>query len=205
VNPATRRGRGRPRSVEHDDAILEAAIALMRESGYSRMSMEAVAAMAGVSKPTLYLRYASKAELVVAAHERVRIAEAPVPTGHLRADLVAQLRHLQEVFDRLGMSVIGICLAEEESLPDLIAALRSRSLQPGRQIIRDAMAAAIARGELPPHADVETAIETAIGAYYARYIAGQRFDAGWAERIADATLRSLGAEPPGGGDVPRPA
>lgn len=193
-SPASR-GRGRPRSVVHDDAILEAAIGLMREVGYSRMSMEAVALRAGVSKPTLYLRYPGKAELVVAAHVRVRILDAPARTGELRADIVAQLRHLQQVFERLGMSVIGVCLAEEESLPDLIAALRAHSVQPGRQILRDALGAAIADGRIPPDADVETAVEMAIGSYYARYIAGRDADDGWAERIADATLRSLGATP----------
>lgn len=192
------RGRGRPRSTEHDDAILDAAVSLMREVGYARMTMEAVAAAAGVSKPTLYLRYAGKAELVVAAHERVRIGDAPAPTGDLRADLAAQLRHLHEVFARLGMSVIGVCLAEEDGLPDLIAALRARSVEPGRQIMRDAIAGAVARGELPPaaEADAETAIEMAIGAYYARYIAGRPFDEGWPERVADATLRALGAATP---------
>lgn len=195
--PATR-GRGRPRSTEHDDAILDAAVTLMRDVGYARMTMEAVASAAGVSKPTLYLRYAGKAELVVAAHERVRIGDAPAPTGDLRADLTAQLRHLHEVFARLGMSVIGVCLAEEDSLPDLIAALRARSVEPGRQIMRDAIAAAAARGDLPPAAEdgAETAIEMAIGSYYARYIAGRPFDEGWAERVADATLRALGAPPP---------
>ena len=195
---ARARGRGRPRSTEHDDAILDAAVCLMREVGYARMSMEAVAAAAGVSKPTLYLRYAGKAELVVAAHERVRIRDAPAPTGDLRADLVAQLRHLHDVFARLGMSVVGVCLAEEDGLPDLIAALRARSVEPGRQMMRDAIAGAAARGELPPgaEADAETAIEMAIGAYYARYIAGRPFDEGWPERVADATLRALGAATP---------
>ena len=167
----------------------------MREVGYARLTMEGVAAAAGVSKPTLYLRYSGKAELVVAAHERVRLEQAPAPTGDLRADLVAQLRHLQETFARLGMSVIGVCLAEEESLPDLIAGLRTRSLEPGRAILRGAMQAAVARGELPPDADVETAIETAVGAYYARYLAGQPFDDAWAERVADATC-AASAEPP---------
>lgn len=193
--PAHTRGRGRPRSAVHDDAILEAAIALMREVGYSRMSMEAVAARAGVSKPTLYLRYPGKAELVVAAHVRVRLLDAPTPTGDLRADLVAQLSHLQRVFERLGMSVVGVCLAEEESLPGLIAALRTHSVQPGRQILRDALRAAVAEGRVPAGADIETAVEMAIGAYYARHIGGQPFDDGWAGRIADATLRSLGATP----------
>lgn len=187
------RPRGRPRSAGNDDAILEAAIGLMREVGYTRMTMEAVAAAAGISKPTLYLRYSGKAELVVAAHVRVRVADAPTPSGDLRADLVAQLGHLHEVFTRLGMSVLGVCLTEEESIPELIAGLRARSVQPGRQIMRDALAAAIAREELAADADVETAVEMAIGAYYARYVAGEPFDEGWAGRVVDATLRGLGA------------
>jgi AcrR family transcriptional regulator len=189
----TPRGRGRPRSTAHDDAILAAALDALRRQGYSRMSMEGVAAAAGVSKPTLYLRYGSKAELAAAAFAGVRLGGAPAATGDLRADLVAQLRHLRVSLQGLGMALVGVCLAEEDHLPDLIAELRARSLRPGRQLVRDALAAARARDELPPDADIETAIETAFGAYYARYIAGEPFDAGWDERIADATLRSLGA------------
>ena len=74
------RGRGRPRSAENDDAILDAAAALLRELGYARMSMEGVAAAAGVSKPTLYLRYASKSELVVAVLVHLRVGGAPALT-----------------------------------------------------------------------------------------------------------------------------
>ncbi len=187
------RGRGRPRSAENDDAILVAAAAILREEGYARMSMEGVAAAAGVSKPTLYLRYASKAELVVAVLVHLRVGEAPVLTGALRADVVAQLRHLRQVFERTGMSLIGTCLAEEPRLPDLIHELRTRSLVPGRQLLRSALVAARDRGEIDADGDIETAIETAIGAYYARYLAGDPFDANWEERVADATLRCLGA------------
>jgi AcrR family transcriptional regulator len=191
------RGRGRPRSPENDGAILDAAAALLREQGFARMSMEGVAAAAGVSKPTLYLRYASKAELVVAVLVHVRIGGAPALTGDLRADLIAQLRHLREVYERTGMTLVGTCLAEEPHLPDLIAELRARSLVPGRQLLRDAFVGARGRGEIDPAADLETAIETAIGAYYARYLAGDPFDAGWEERVADVTLRGLGARASG--------
>ena len=186
------RGRGRPRSTAHDDAILDAAVALLAEFGYTRLSMEGVAAAAGVSKPTLYLRYSGKAELVAAAFARLRVDEAPALTGHLRADLVAQLRHLRGVFGRVGMSLIGVCLAEEEHLPDLIAGLRTRSLQPGRQVLRDALTAARDRGEIAADADIEAAIEMAIGAYYAHHLSGEPFPPGWEERIADSTLRGLG-------------
>lgn len=193
------RGRGRPRSAENDGAILEAAAALLREQGFARMSMEGVAAAAGVSKPTLYLRYASKSELVVAVLVHLRMGGAPPLTGRLREDLVSQLRHLRHVYERTGMSLIGTCLAEEPHLPDLIAELRSRSLIPGRQLLRDAFVAARRRGEIDAEADIETAIETAIGAYYARYLAGDTFDGGWEERVADVTLRGLGARGPAPG------
>jgi AcrR family transcriptional regulator len=189
----TSRGRGRPRSVAHDDAILDAAVALLAEHGYTRLSMEGVAAAAGVSKPTLYLRYPGKAELVAAAFARLRVDAAPPLTGDLRDDLVGQLRHLRGVFERVGMSLVGVCLAEEAHLPDLIEALRTRSLQPGRQVLRDALAAARDRDEIAPDADIEAAIEMAIGAYYAHYLSGEPFPPGWEERIADATLRSVSA------------
>ncbi|HET6690406.1 MAG TPA: TetR/AcrR family transcriptional regulator [Miltoncostaeaceae bacterium] len=183
--------RGRPRSRANDDAILDAAVRLLAEVGYTRLSMEGVAADAGVSKPTLYLRYASKAELVAAAFTAVRMGAAPPLSGDLRVDLVAQLRHLRGTFARIGMSVVGVCLAEEAHVPDLIEALRARSLRPGRQLMRDALTAARDRGGLRPDADVEAAIEMAIGAYYARYTAGEPFDDAWDERIADAVLRSV--------------
>ena len=189
ASPSSRRGR--PRSQAHDDAILDAAVQMLAEVGYTRLSMEGVATAAGVSKPTLYLRYASKAELVAAAFARVRMDEAPPLSGDLRADLVAQLRHLRATFERVGMSVLGVCLAEEEHVPDLIEELRARSLRPGRQVLRDALLAARDRGEIGRDADLEAAIEMAIGAYYARYLSGEGFAPGWEERIADATLRSL--------------
>lgn len=187
------RPRGRPRSADLDAAILDAAAALLGEVGYGRMTMEAVAARAGVSKPTLYLRYSGKADLVAAAFERVRMGGAPAPSGDLRADLTAQLRHLRTVFERVGMSLTGVCLAEAEHVPDLIAALRERSLHPGRRLLRDALLAARARGRIAPDADVDTAVEMAVGAYYARHLAGEPFDDGWEDRVVDATLRAVGA------------
>ena len=73
--------RGRPRSEEADRAILEAALTLMARDGYARMSVDAVAAEAGVSKPTLYLRYPSKAALATAALAHVREETAPREDG----------------------------------------------------------------------------------------------------------------------------
>lgn len=184
---------GRPRKASHDDAILDAAVRLLGEVGYTRLSMEGVAAAARISKPTLYLRYSNKAQVVAAAFTRLRVGAAPALTGDLRADLVAQLGHLRRVFERVGMSLIGVCLAEEEHVPDLIEALRAGSLRPGRRLLRDALADAQARGEVAADADLDAAVELAVGAYYARYLAGEEFADDWEHRIADAVLRSVRA------------
>ena len=82
-----RRARGRPRSPEVHDAILDAAIALIREVGYDAVSMDGIAARAGVGKAALYRRWPSKEALVVEALGRL-VAAMPVPdTGTLAEDV----------------------------------------------------------------------------------------------------------------------
>ena len=189
--PAPTRPRGRPRSRRRDDAILDAAGRLLGEVGYSDLTMEAVAAEAGVGKPTVYLRHRSKVDLVAAVLTRARIETAPPLSGDLRTDLVAQLRHVRRALEGVGIRLIGFCIAEQEQVPDLVEALRERDLRPGRQLVRDALLAARERGELPPGADVETAIELLFGAFDGRYVAGDAFDDGWDERVVDAVLRAV--------------
>jgi AcrR family transcriptional regulator len=190
--------RGRPRSDRCDQAILDAALRLIGEEGYARMSMEGIAAAAGVSKPTIYLRYRSKADLASRALERLRVAEAPAPTGDLRADLVAHLRHLRATFERVGMSVLGTCLMEERHTPELMALLRERSVLPGRLLLRDLLETARGRGELAADADLDTAVLLLSGAYYAQHVGGEPPGAAWEERVVDAAMRGLGAGRAGG-------
>src|SRR3954462_14908931 len=97
---AQRRGPGRPRSERADRSILEATLELMSEQGYTRMSMDAVAARAGVTKPTVYLRYKSKADLATAALAAATPEELPAETGDLRADLIAHMRHVRRGIER---------------------------------------------------------------------------------------------------------
>ena len=61
-----RKGRGRPRDPQADRAILMQTLRLLAEQGYAAMSVESVAAAAGVGKATLYRRYRDKRDLVVA-------------------------------------------------------------------------------------------------------------------------------------------
>ena len=164
----------------------------MARDGYARMSVDAVAAEAGVSKPTLYLRYPSKAALATAALAHVREQTAPRETGDTRADLVALLRHFRAGVERpFGMAMIGTVLAEEHHTPELFAEFRGRLVEPRREMLRALLERAQLRGELADDADLETAVNMLVGSYYAGYLADSKIPRDWPERAVDLVLSSL--------------
>src|SRR5689334_16497704 len=84
--------RGRPRSQEADRAILTATVELLAERGLAAMSIEEVAARAGVGKTTIYRRWPSKGLLALDAFVDSFREEQPLPdTGTLRGDLLSAL------------------------------------------------------------------------------------------------------------------
>ncbi|WP_217913784.1 TetR/AcrR family transcriptional regulator [Miltoncostaea marina] len=188
---------GRPRDPALDAAILDAALHLLAADGYARMRMDAVAARAGVSKATIYLRYAGKADLATAALERLRVTGLPTPTGDLRTDLVAQLRQARRNAERVAvMALIGTCLTEEVHTPELMRLFRERILLPRRAIYATLIDDAVRDGRLPAGADRAAAVDLLAGAYQARHLSGEPFPPDWEERTVDAAMRVLGA---GGG------
>ena len=110
----TRRSPGRPRSTEADEAILVAAVELFAEVGLEGLTVEEVAARAGVGKATIYRRYQGKVDLVIAAvrHFTEGPVEAP-DTGATRGDL-------RELVDGLVRLLTGTPLGRV--LPILVAA-----------------------------------------------------------------------------------
>jgi AcrR family transcriptional regulator len=164
----------------------------MTRDGYARMSVDAVAAKAGVSKPTLYLRYPSKAALATAAVAHFRDQTRPKETGDTRTDLVAQLRHFRAGIERpYGMGMIGTVLAEEHHTPELLQRFREQVVQPRRSALRKILEEAGTRGELATGADLETAVNMLVGSYYARYLVDGRVPRDWPERAVDAVLVGL--------------
>ena len=184
--------RGRPRSLGYDEAILDATLRLLGELGYARMSMDAIAAEAGVSKPTIYARYRGKADLATAALRHLREAGAPAATGDLRADLVAQLRQLRENVERLSLSsLVGTCLTEQVHNPELLELFRERTVIPRVEIVRDLLAAARDRGEIRPGADIEAAAVLFMGALQSQRLYRDDYPEGWEERIVNAVLGGM--------------
>jgi AcrR family transcriptional regulator len=184
----------RPRSEQIDARILDAALAVLSSRGYARMSIDAVAEAAGVSRPTVYLRYPSKAELAAAAVGAFRERDRPAPSGDTRADLIAQLRHFRRGIERpYGVSMIGTLLAEEPHTPELLEGFRARVVGPRRAELRAVLETARERGDLREDADLDGAVAMLIGSYYASYLAGRRPPRSWPEFEVDALLRGLAA------------
>ena len=191
------RSQGRPRSSEADRAILDAALRLLAADGYARMTMDGVAAEAGVSKATIYLRYRSKADLATAALAHLRDAGHREPTGDLRRDLVDLLAQMRANAERVSvMGIIGTCLAEEGHTPELLRLFRERTLGPRRAALTGLLAGARERGELAPDADVEAAATLLMGAYQSRYLSGEPFPDRWEERLVATLLAGLAASLP---------
>jgi AcrR family transcriptional regulator len=166
--------RGRPRSEEADRAILSAAVEILSERGLSGMSIEEVAARAGVSKATVYRRWSSKGLLALDAFVAEFRALQPLPdTGSLRGDLRAALRAWVSAVTRtpMGPMLTGL-IAEAQHDESLRSAWRDRVLEPLRAQHRIMLDRAAARGELATSADHEVVLDLFFGAAQHRLLLG---------------------------------
>jgi AcrR family transcriptional regulator len=167
-------GRGRPRSVEADRAILAATVDLLASRGLAAMSIEEIAARAGVGKATIYRRWPSKGLLALDAFVTVFREQQPLPdTGTLRGDLVAALTAWVQAVTRtsMGPMLTGL-IAEAQHDHDLRAAWRDRVLEPLRSQNRIMLDRAIARGEIPATVDREVVLDLFFGAAQHRLLLG---------------------------------
>ncbi|OLT28776.1 hypothetical protein BJF83_14165 [Nocardiopsis sp. CNR-923] len=148
---------GRPRDERVDQAILAATRGVLAEQGYSRLTVDAVAAAAGVGKAAIYRRYASKHELVFAAAVHDVDLEPPPDGGSLTADLTALVR---EILDSLGAPTARAAapglISDFLSDPALADRFEETFLARERACVRAALDRAVARGEIeaPPERDL---------------------------------------------------
>jgi AcrR family transcriptional regulator len=130
-------------------AILDAALALLMEVGYDRMSMDALAERARAGKATIYRHWAGKAEVVVEAIRCRKCDEfsAPEDTGSLRGDLLAALDHSRESFTEEDSALlIGLVSAMHHD-QELAGLMRNQMSEMKQGLYEEIVARAVARGE----------------------------------------------------------
>jgi AcrR family transcriptional regulator len=155
-----RRGRGRPRDPQTDERIIAAAAELLRQRGFERMTVDDVAAHAGVGKATVYRRWPSKDDLAVAAMERLYSVEMPdVDTGSLRGDLTESYRAvLAFVRSPQGSAYLKMSIAESVR-DERIAALYRTATERAEGQARQMYLRAMARGEIRRDADLDCCVQ----------------------------------------------
>ncbi|WBB71932.1 TetR/AcrR family transcriptional regulator [Micromonospora sp. WMMD1128] len=141
----------RRRGAELERAILLAAAAELRESGYAGMTMDRVAARAGTNKNAIYRRWPHRAALGIAAFRHLSDAALPHPdTGGLRGDALEMLRRANETWSSPHGAILRGLIAAAADDPELLTLMRERS---GADTMDRAwitmLERAVARGEAP--------------------------------------------------------
>ena len=155
-----------------DQAIEVATLELLSELGFAGMTVEAVAAAAGVGKPAIYRRYADKAALVAA----VIAGRLPVLTVPDLGDTRAELwQAVERGFPQDGPAYVGLIgglMAEHRRHPELIDAFRRSVLLPRRAVASRSSRAVSSAATSAAHRPV-TAVDLFAGPFLARVFAGE--------------------------------
>ena len=188
--------RGRPRDTDVDRRILAATFRQLVDVGYGALSIEAVAAEAGVAKTTIYRRHPTKAELVVAA------LNVEVPFNPPSADLGA--REALDRFVHVAIAILidsgairslGSLLVEEAREPGLLDAFRARLIGPRRQLVEGMLKRGIERGEIRPDIDPLIVTEMIAGAIFGHHaILGLVGTDDWIDSLVDHVWAAIKAD-----------
>jgi AcrR family transcriptional regulator len=160
--PDTRRP-GRPRSPEAHAAILRAAVELVAADGLHGLTIEAIAARAGVGKATIYRRWKTKEDLVAEALRSVAQTPEIPDTGSVRGDLAAAARAGVGRLSTDAFRVLPRLLGEAVDDPKLHAAVDEALLRPRREGFGVILRRGIERGELRDDVDVELVTDVLLG------------------------------------------
>ena len=153
---------GRPRSARADEAIVDAVLDLIADgTSIEALTMDAVAARAGVGKATVYRRWPNKEALVSDAVVAIK-GDVPTPRGEsVREDLIALLTLVGRANSRAGQ--IMPCLMPEIKRNPALYQRYMEWMEKRREVIRDVLRRGVRTGELDPDLDVELALAALTG------------------------------------------
>ncbi|HRW39190.1 MAG: TetR/AcrR family transcriptional regulator [Acidimicrobiales bacterium] len=184
---------GRPRDASVDEAILVATADLLVEVGFTGLTVDAVAARAGVGKATIYRRWEGKEQLVLDALTASRLHPEVPDTGSLRSDLLAYYLPLTEADAQAGAIRLMPALAAQAALDEDLAERLRAFVSDRRTPVAEVIERARARGEVDPAMDVELAIDLLTGPImYRLYFSGSPVDPATVETLVDRVVRAIG-------------
>lgn len=193
---------GRPRDPAIDDAVLDETIRQLGRYGFAGLSLAAVAAGAGTSRPAIYRRWPDKEALVVDAISRLARVDPPTEHDDPFAALVTELEHFRHCITLAGsLPVAGLMLTDgvDDAVRDRY---REQIVAPRRARIRACLQGAVDTGMLDADADLTVAATFLTGSWYAFALVGTTPPEDWARRTAALVWRACGGTPPAAAPSP---
>ncbi|MER6050330.1 TetR/AcrR family transcriptional regulator [Streptomyces sp. NPDC001793] len=184
------------RSERSRQAIFEAALALVGEVGYEKLTIEGIAARAGVGKQTIYRWWPSKAAVLLDAFGSVVDAydqEGLPDTGDLAADLKFVLRATADEFnDAAWQAPYRALAAAGANDEELSRTFVGRLMEPGTRVYVDRLRAARDAGELDPDTDLRIAAEMLLSPFSQRWLMRTgELTHDFVDTLVDQVLRGL--------------
>jgi AcrR family transcriptional regulator len=185
---------GRPRSEQAERAIVEATLDLLAEVGIGALSIEQVAARAGVGKATIYRRWPNKEALIIDALASLKEPEPVLGGVSVRDDLVALARALGvEKGDRQRVGIYWSVFGNGDKHPELHGRFIRDVVEPRRERMRAVLRRGIETGELRPDIDIDLVMWLIMGAVVNR---ARAWGIGpvpedFPDRLVDTALRGL--------------
>jgi AcrR family transcriptional regulator len=187
--------RGRPRDPAADEAILAATFRQLIDVGYAGLAVEAVAAASGVAKTTIYRRWPTKRELVLAALAVETPFAPPPPDLDSRTALGLFVRGaIAMLIDSGAIRILGSLLVEEQREPGLLGAFRSRILEPRRGLVEAMLRRGVERGEIRSDIDPLIVTEMVAGAVFGHHaILGRTATDTWIDALIEHVWEAIRA------------
>ena len=188
--------RGRPRSIESTNAILESAYALMATTGLAATTIDAVARHSNVSKMTIYKWWPSREALLIDAFLHHAAQMLPLPAASAGTAATRARRHaaayaeaLQGEFGKVQLAVISECISKTGSAELFYA----RYLQFRRDALVEMIATGQRDGSIFAEAPAEDLYDAIYGSLFYRYVFGiAPITPGYARSLVDLVLRPKG-------------
>lgn len=171
VANAVSRKPGRPRSERARKAVIRSTLALLQRVGFNELSIESVAARAGVGKATVYRWWPNKAELVIAAFVSAVEEELRFPsTGPVLESIHEQMKRWAPIFRSPLGQIVATVIGAGQSEPEILEAFQAHWVRPRRVEARKLLQQAIKKGEIRAELDPDMILDLLYGPLYLRLL-----------------------------------
>jgi AcrR family transcriptional regulator len=191
--PSTPKVRLGGRSARVVSRVLETTLEVLGRDGYANLRIEDIATRAGVNKTTIYRRWPTRTDLVVAALTQLAGPPHAAETGQLEPDLLALFMSATTLrATPAGRGLVSALIAEQgdPEVDRVCAALREMHRAPARRLLEHARR----RGEVPRPTDVGLLVDVLTGAIYSRLReCPDPLDPDWVRRVIRLVLSGVGA------------